>query len=80
MNVIKSFDIGSAPHSVDWDYTGQFLAVAAAGCVVVEEYAKKSKKWSEPLRKAISAADIAWGASAGSLAVIDGDGTLISMD
>jgi pre-mRNA-processing factor 19 len=79
MNVIKSLEIGSAVSSVAWDYTGQFLAVAAAGCVVVEQYAKSSKKWSEPLRKAVQATDVAWGASAGSLALLSGEGGLVTL-
>lgn len=79
MNVIKSLEIGSAVSSVAWDYTGQFLAVAAAGCVAVEQYAKSSKKWSEPLRKAVQATDVAWGASAGSLALLTGEGGLATL-
>jgi pre-mRNA-processing factor 19 len=77
MSVIKSIDVGSAVNSVAWDYTGQFLAIAAAGSVAVEQYSRK--QWTEPLRKAIPATAIAWGAAAGSLAVLNGDGALVSL-
>jgi pre-mRNA-processing factor 19 len=79
MNTIKTLDIGSPVSSVNWDYTGQFLAVAAAGCVVVEQYEKKAKSWSEPLRKAIAATDVVWGAEASSLVLLNDDGALVTL-
>jgi pre-mRNA-processing factor 19 len=79
MNTIKTLEIGSPVSSVKWDYTGQFLAVAAAGCVVVEQYEKKAKSWSEPLRKAIAARDVAWGAQASSLVLLNEDGALFTL-
>ena len=79
MNTIKTLDVGSPVTSVKWDYTGQFLAVAAEGCVVVEGYEKKGKSWSEPLRKAVAATDVAWGADANSLLLLNGDGALVTL-
>jgi pre-mRNA-processing factor 19 len=77
--MIKSLDIGSTVNGVEWDYTGQFLAVAGDGCVAVEQYSKSSKKWSEPFRKAVPATDIVWGASAQSLTLLDSDGGLVNL-
>jgi pre-mRNA-processing factor 19 len=73
---VKTLDIGSVVNAVAWDYTGQFLAIAGAGCVAVEEYNKKSKKWTEPFKKGIAATALAWGASAGSIALLNGEGAL----
>ncbi|KAF2646181.1 Prp19-domain-containing protein [Massarina eburnea CBS 473.64] len=73
---IKAFDIGSAVHSIRWDYTGQFLATAGNGSVTVQQYTKSSKSWSEPFKKAVSARDVAWGASANSLVALTPDGGL----
>lgn len=73
---VKTLDIGSAVTAVQWDYTGQFLAIAGAGGIAVEEYNKKSKKWTEPFKKGIPATALAWGASAGSIVSLNGEGKL----
>lgn len=73
---IKVHDIGNAVTSLVWDYTGQFLAAAGPGSVTVLHYAKSSKSWSEPLRKAIPASAVEWGSSARSLVVLGTDGTV----
>jgi pre-mRNA-processing factor 19 len=73
---VKTLEIGSVVSEVQWDYTGQFLAIASAGCVAVEEYNKKSKKWTEPFKKGIPATALAWGASASSITLLNGDGAL----
>ncbi|KAF2104906.1 putative cell cycle control protein [Rhizodiscina lignyota] len=74
--VIHQVEIGSQVISAKWDYTGQFLAVAGPGCVAVQQYAKSSKKWSEPFRKAISAVSLTWGANAQSLVALTEEGAL----
>ena len=79
MNIIKTVELGSQVASVKFDYTGQFLAVAAAGCVAVEQFDKKAKSWTEPFRKAIDGGELAWGASASSLLLLNGDGALVSL-
>jgi pre-mRNA-processing factor 19 len=79
MQVLKSIDVGSAVNSLAWDYTGQFLAIAAAGSIAVEQYSKSSKKWTELLRKAIPATATAWGTSAESLAVLNAEGALLEL-
>jgi pre-mRNA-processing factor 19 len=79
MSIIKSLDIGSAVQSVEWDYTGQYLAVAAQGNVVVEAYEKKGKSWRELARKAVSATDVAWGKDASTLVLLNGDGALVTL-
>ena len=74
---IKTLDIGSAVTSVAWDYTGQFLTACGSGCIVVQQYAKSSKTWTEPLRKAANAIDVKWGANAQSLVALSGEGSIM---
>lgn len=74
--VIHKVEIGTPVDSIRWDYTGQFLAAAGAGSVSVQQYTKSSKSWSEPVRKAVPARDVAWGAKANSLVVLTPDGGL----
>ncbi|KAK5720467.1 hypothetical protein LTR17_014943 [Elasticomyces elasticus] len=76
LNVLKTLDVGTAVTGVSWDYTGQFLAACGPGGVVVSQYSKSAKAWSEPLRKAISAADVKWGSKANSLVVLTGEGAV----
>ncbi|KAG8631066.1 hypothetical protein KVT40_000206 [Elsinoe batatas] len=64
---LKTVDIGAPLKQAAWDYTGQYLAVAGPSCIAVQHYAKSSKSWSEPLRKAADAAVIGWGSKAQSL-------------
>ena len=75
-NVIKVLDAGSPFENVKWDYTGQFLAAAGSGSISVQQYTKSSKSWSEPVRKAVPAKDVAWGANAGSLVALTTEGGL----
>ncbi|KAF2087854.1 Prp19-domain-containing protein [Saccharata proteae CBS 121410] len=74
--VIKTLEIGTAVESMEFDYTGQFLAVAGAGCVAIQHYTKASKKWSEPFRKAIPAAAVQWGPKAHSVVALTSEGAL----
>ncbi|KAI1346062.1 WD40-repeat-containing domain protein [Xylaria sp. FL0043] len=73
----KVLDIGSAVHSLAWDYSQQFLATAGPAGVTVQQYNKGSKSWSEPLRAAVNnAVDVAWGPNAGHLLVVNSEGVI----
>ena len=72
--LLKTLDIGTAVTGISWDYTGQFLAACGPGGVVVSQYVKASKAWEEPLRKAINAVDVKWGANAKSLVALTSEG------
>jgi pre-mRNA-processing factor 19 len=78
-NVVKVLDAGGPVESAKWDYTGQYLAAAGTGSVSVHQYTKASKSWSEPLRKAVSAKDVAWGASAQNLVALTPEGGLATL-
>ena len=73
---LKTLEIGAAVNGISWDYTGQFLAVSGPGGVVVCQYSKSAKAWSEPLRKGVSAVDVKWGANAKSLVALTGEGAV----
>lgn len=73
---IKSIQVGSPVIGMKWDYTGQFLAIASSGGVIVWEYSKASKTWSEPLRSGIPAISVAWGVQGKRIVALDGDGVL----
>lgn len=74
--VIKVLDTGSKVESARWDYTGQFLATAGPSGITVQQYAKSSKAWSEPLRSAVPATAVEWGVNADSLVSVGLDGVI----
>jgi pre-mRNA-processing factor 19 len=53
------------------------LAACGPGGVVVNQYTKSSKAWSEPLRKALNATDVKFGSKAKSLVALTGEGAVI---
>ncbi|KAK5167576.1 uncharacterized protein LTR77_007275 [Saxophila tyrrhenica] len=73
-NLLKTLDVGTAVQGLAWDYTGQFLAAAGPGGVVVSQYIKANKAWEEPLRKAVGAVDVAWGAGARAVVALTKEG------
>nr|OQO23804.1 hypothetical protein B0A51_08162 [Rachicladosporium sp. CCFEE 5018] len=76
LSQLTSLEIGTAVSGIAWDYTGQYLAACGAGAVVVSAYDKKAKAWSEPLRKAVNAVDVQWGANAQSLVALTNEGAV----
>ena len=76
LNQLATLDAGTAITGLTWDYTGQFLAACGPGGVVVNQYEKKSKSWSEPLRRAVKAVDVQWGSHAKSLVALTSEGAV----
>lgn len=76
MAEIKTLEVGSPVTNIAWDYTGQFLAACGPGNVVVQQYSKSTKSWSEPFRKAANARDVQWGSNAQSLVVLSTQGEI----
>ena len=74
---LKTSDLGLPLSSVAWDYTGQFLAASGPSGVAVQHYAKSSKSWSEPFRKATDAKHIGWGAKGRNLVTVSGQGSVV---
>ena len=73
---IKVLETGGQVTSVRWDYTGQYLAIAGPTGILVQQYSKSSKEWSEPLRIGVPAVAIDWGSSAQNLVSLDGEGVI----
>ena len=73
---IKTLDTGGPVAYVRWDYTGQFLASAGPSGLTVQQYAKSTKEWSEPLRTAVPGVAIEWGASAQKLVTLNEEGSI----
>lgn len=76
LSQLVTLDMGTAVTGLTWDYTGQFLAACGLGGVVVSQYEKKGKSWSEPLRRAVKAVDVQWGAKAQSLVALTIEGSV----
>lgn len=78
-NLLKTLEIGTPVSGISWDYTGQFLAACGPGGLVVNQYAKSSKAWTEVLRKAVGSVGVQWGAKAGSLVALTTDGAVSTL-
>ncbi|PHH87503.1 hypothetical protein CDD83_8760 [Cordyceps sp. RAO-2017] len=72
----KVLETGGSVQSLAWDYTGQFLATAGGSGLTVQQYAKSSKKWTEPFRNAVPAVAVRWGDSGKRLVAVDGEGVV----
>jgi len=75
--LLKTLEIGTPVMGIAWDYTGQFVAACGLGGIAVYTYAKSAKAWSEVLKKAVGSVDVQWGARAGSLIALTGEGAVI---
>ena len=73
---IKVVDAGGPATGIQWDYTGQFLATAGPSGVTVQQYSKASKEWTEPLRSAVAAVAVDWGAKAHELIGLSTEGVV----
>ena len=74
--VVHTLESGSPVTSCSWDYSGLYLAIGGTGSVSVQQFTKASKSWSELMRKAVPAKDVAWAAKAESVVVLTPDGAL----
>lgn len=75
-SAIHTLDFGFKVESIEWDYSGQFLAGAGPNGVSVKCYEKASKEWSEPFQKAVGAKIICWGVLAKALIALTTDGSI----
>lgn len=75
-SIYASLEIGGAVESVQFDYTGQFLAVGGTGSVSVHQFVKSAKSFVEVLQRAASVKAVAWGSEAKSLVTLSDAGAL----
>lgn len=73
---IKVLETGGQIESLQWDYTGQFLATAGASGLAVQQYSKSTKNWSERLRSAVPAMAVEWAPKARQLVSLNADGVI----
>jgi pre-mRNA-processing factor 19 len=73
---VKTIEFGAQVRDIAWDYTAQFLAIVGSGSLVVQQYAKSGKKWSEVLRKAVDGRRVVWDPS-GQHLLVDGEGGVL---
>lgn len=76
IKLLKTIDVGTPVSGISWDYTGQYLVSSGLGGIVVSQYSKSGKSWSEPLRKAVSAVAVEWASQAKSLVALSPEGAL----
>ena len=60
MNTVHSLDFGDPIGSLEWDYTGQYLAAGGPGSLNVHAYDRAAKTWSKPLKKVMNVVNIHW--------------------
>jgi len=72
----KVLDTGGAVLALAWDYSGQFLATGGTAGVTVQQYAKGSKSWLQPVSAATPAVSVRWGPQAKKLLAVDLEGVV----
>lgn len=72
----KVLDTGSSVVALDWDYTGQYLATVGPAGITVQQYAKSSKKWTQPVASATPGVSVRWGAEAKKLVSVSSEGVV----
>ncbi|KAL8763221.1 MAG: hypothetical protein Q9184_000939 [Pyrenodesmia sp. 2 TL-2023] len=77
--IIHTVDIASSVSTLKWDYSAQFLAIAGQSGLVVQQYSKSTKDWSEPLRNAVPAVAVEWGFKAGAIMCLDTNGSITTL-
>ena len=73
---IKIIEFGNVASTVQWDYTGQFLAIGGPSGVAVHQYSKSAKGWLDIMMSATPAVSLAWGSEAKSLVILDAEANI----
>ncbi|KAI9671405.1 MAG: hypothetical protein M1831_004314 [Alyxoria varia] len=73
---VHQLDFGIKLESIQWDYTGSYLAGVGVQGLAVKHWDKSSKQWSEILRKKPQGRVIRWGKDARGLVILLKDGYL----
>lgn len=72
----KILEIGGKVDSIQWDYTGQFLAASGPGGLTISQYTKSTKSWADVISLAVPATAVQWGPQASSLVTVNNDGVV----
>ena len=73
---VHQLDFGFKLESIQWDYTGSYLAGTGLEGCAVKHWDKSAKQWSEILRKNPKGRAIGWGGNARGLVILLRDGYL----
>jgi pre-mRNA-processing factor 19 len=72
----KVLEIGGQVDSIQWDYTGQYLAASGPRGLTISQYTKGTKSWSDVISTAVPATAVAWGPGAKTLITVNSDGVV----
>ncbi|CAG8980676.1 hypothetical protein HYALB_00007168 [Hymenoscyphus albidus] len=73
---LKELEIGGPVDTIDWDYTGQYVAAAGPRGLTVVKYTKSNKSWSDVISNAVPAVAIRWGSNAKTLVTVNKSGVI----
>ena len=77
--IVHTVDVASPISAVQWDYSGQFLAIAGPSGLIVQQYSKSTKEWSEPLKNAVPSVAVEWGLNARAIFCLDAEGSITTL-
>ncbi|KAL9599768.1 MAG: hypothetical protein Q9219_003651 [cf. Caloplaca sp. 3 TL-2023] len=77
--IIHMIDTASPISAVRWDYSGQFLAIVGPSGLIVQQYSKSTKDWSELIKIAVPSMAVGWGANAGAIYCLDAEGAISTL-
>ncbi|KAL8940180.1 MAG: hypothetical protein Q9211_002397 [Gyalolechia sp. 1 TL-2023] len=78
-SIVHTINLTSPISAVQWEFSGQFLAIAGPSGLVVQQYSKTTKEWSEPLKAAVPSVAVAWGLNAGTIYCLDAEGSITTL-
>ncbi|PHH61607.1 hypothetical protein CDD81_8122 [Ophiocordyceps australis] len=73
---IKELEASGPVQTLDWDYTGQFLAAGGESGLTVHQYIRSNKQWSEILRNSVPTSLVRWGAEGKKVISVNDDGVV----
>jgi pre-mRNA-processing factor 19 len=72
----KVLEIGGQVDSIQWDFTGQYLAASGPRGLTITQYTKSTKSWSDVISTAVPATAVRWGSDAKTLVTVNSDGII----
>lgn len=73
---VKVLEIGGQVDSIQWDYTGQYLAASGPRGLTISQYTKATKSWTDVISTAVPAVALEWGSEAKTLVTVDNAGVI----
>ncbi|PHH69233.1 hypothetical protein CDD82_7902 [Ophiocordyceps australis] len=73
----KELEASGPVLTLDWDYTGQFLAAGSDSGLTVHQYTRSTKQWNEIFRDSVPTSLVRWGTEGKKLVSVNEDGAVI---